>query len=266
MTALTWHKDSDKMFDSGLDRGVIYPEDGTPVAWSGLISVEDSGEQTIREFFIDGVKYLAVVSPRDWKGAVEAYTFPDAFSDLLGIAEVGDGLFLDSQRPKRFGLSYRTLLGDGTNKQHYRIHFVYNALAALNGFTHKSLTSGGVDPTAFKFDLTAVPERVAGHRPTAHFMVDSRKVDPVTLATLEGQIYGNGYYEPRLPTPTELVNMLKFGDGVRVVDNLDGTWTATGANRNVSATEDGFFTLTSPKITVLDSKTFRIDDVVIATP
>ena len=234
MSQLVWNLPEDQVFEAGLDRGVIYLEDGSAVPWNGLSNVDDDGESTVKDFYIDGVKFLSTVSPRDWKGNLTAYTYPDEFAELIGIAELGDGLYVDSQASGRFDLSYRTMVSAPAvdMKQHYKIHLIYKVMASLDGFTNETLSSA-TKPTEFGFGLSAVPVMAPGIRPTAHIILDTRKMDDVTIASLESMLYGDADSDPTVPTIEELVNLLKFPDEVVVVYNEDGTWTATGSNENI---------------------------------
>lgn len=248
MTTLEWHRPQDQIIEAGLDRGVLYVEDGPAVVWNGLTNVDDKGSSEVKEFYLDGIKYLSTVSARDWKGALTAYTYPDEFATLLGIGELGDGLFADSQPPGRFGLSYRTMINTpGLGETHYKIHLVYNLMASLSSISNSTLTGTTVDPNQFAFELTAVPVIVPSRRPTAHFIIDSRFADPMALIELEGIIYGTSLEDARLPTVEELMDLLTFADGVVVVYNGDGTWTATGSNENIKMFDF--------------NRTFRIDNV-----
>lgn len=249
MSTLEWNLPQDRIFEAGLDRGVLYPDEGAAVVWNGLTSVDDAGESSTKDFYLDGIKYLSTVSARDWKGSLSAYTYPDKFAELMGVVELGDGLFADSQMPGRFGLSYRTMVSapQVDQEQHYKIHLVYNVMASMGSFTNKTLGSGSTDPNEFKFDLTAVPVIVPGHRPTAHFIIDTRKADPVALAEFEALIYGDADSDPAMPTVAELTSILNFADAVTIRYNGDGTWTATGSNENITLFDYG--------------RTFRIDNV-----
>ena len=260
MSKLEWNRPQDQTFEAGLDRGVIYVEDGPAVAWSGLSSVDDSGESTTREFYLDGIKYLAVVSPRDWKGKLVAYTYPDEFAALLGIAELGDGLYVDSQPLGRFGLSYRTMVSTPAvdTTQQYKIHLIYKVMASLAGFTNTTLTNEAVDPTRFEFDLAAVPIQIPGRRPSAHIILDTREIDSTALVALENIIYGSEDQEPALPTITQLTDLLNYGDEVVVVYNGDGTWTATGSNANIMMLDSaGHFRITNVNAEYLSEDIYR---------
>lgn len=239
MPKLEWNRPQDQVFEAGLDRGVIYVEDGPAVAWNGLTSVDDDGDSDTREFFIDGIQYLSVVNARNWKGKLSAYTYPEEFSELIGIDAIGDGFYADSQMPGRFDLSYRTLVGSGAEgTQHYKIHLIYKVMAALSGFTNETLTNDAVDPIEFEFDLSATPIVIPNKRPSAHLIIDTRKVDPADVATLEGILYGTSSTSPSMPTIEQLLDILKYSDGVVVVYNGDGTWTATGSNQNIYMTDN----------------------------
>jgi hypothetical protein len=272
MSQIEWNRPQDQTFEAGLDRGVLYPPSGEGVPWVGLINVDDGGESVISEYFLDGIAYLASVSPRDWKGALEAYTYPREFGELIGIGEIGDGLFVDSQTPDRFDLSYRTMVSSPNfdPKPQYKIHLIYSAMASLSPFTSSTTSSEGVELTTFKFDLAAVPQRIPGRRPSAHIIIDTRDInDSETQALLEGWLYGTPNTEPRMPTIVELVDLLFYGSKVTIVDNdnhdgdttdpLDRSWTATGSNKNVQITDEakGYFQIDNVEVVWLDEDTYE---------
>jgi hypothetical protein len=234
MSKIEWNRPDEQTFEAGLDRGVLYCEEGPAVAWNGLTSVDDDGDSVIKEFYLDGIKYLSVVSARDWKGKLSAYMYPEEFNEVMGVGELGDGLYIDSQAPQRFGLSYRTMVSaPGVDtKQHYKIHLIYKVMAALQSFGNETI-GDSIKPTTFDFELTAVPISIPDSRPTAHIILDTRKLDDATLNSLETMLYGDENSEPSLPDIDDLVTLLKFPDTVMVVYNEDGTWTATGSNEHI---------------------------------
>lgn len=243
MAKIEWNRPSDQTFQAGVDRGVIYVDDGPVVPWNGLSSVSDSGESTTKELFLDGIKFLAVVSPRNWQGSLEAYSFPDEFGELIGISALTDGLFADSQAPDRFNLSYRTMISapNDSPKQHYKIHLVYKVMASLSEFSNTTL-GDDVEPVSFSFDLSATPIRIPGKRPTAHIIIDSRNLDDTLLKEIEDLLYGNENQDPVFPDINVLIDMMTFSNDVVVVYNGDGTWTATGSRANIKMLDnDGHF-------------------------
>lgn len=280
MSTLKWNRPKDQTFEAGLDRGVLYLESGKAIAWSGLINVEDGGSSDTKNLYRDGQMYLSVVGGRDWEGSLEAYTYPSEFDDLIGIVELGDGLYADSQIPKQFGLSYRTMVSSpNLNEpvQHYKIHLIYQAMASLEPITYSTLTSNGLDPSAFKFGLTAVPQKVPMGRPTAHFILDTRGMEEDTRATIEGILYGKFGAEPYMPGVPELIDILSYGDTVTVVENFyqageplpagknvgdsKGTWTATGSSKNIFMI-DNPFPQPDGSVDNTPDEYFQIDNVV----
>lgn len=204
---LSWGVVGERYFEAGVDRGVLYvdPEKGVP--WNGLVSVSESptgGDAS--PAYIDGVKYLNKKLSEEFEAVVEAYTYPDEFSICDGTAPVSNGLFAGQQRRQAFGLCYRTKVGndvDGVDHA-YKLHLVYNARVAP---TSRANTTVGqsIDPDNFSWSITTTPSALRDHRPTAHFVVDSRVTPASVLAHLEDVLYGTEDTEPRLPVVPELV-------------------------------------------------------------
>ncbi len=47
MTRLVWDQLGDRVYETGLDRGVLYFTDGGGVPWNGLTSVEERSTRDI---------------------------------------------------------------------------------------------------------------------------------------------------------------------------------------------------------------------------
>lgn len=231
MTRVQWMKEEDKLVQGGLDRGVLYPENKPAVPWNGLVNVVESGAQQTNTYYVNGRKFLTTVTPREYEAKIQAVTFPDEFAEICGITEAADGLFLDSQVPDQFGLSYRTHYAGGTA---YRIHLLYGVTAAMSDVSYQSLSGGSNDPTMFEFDISAIPQELEGFRPTAHVIIDSRNLSPLVLANVENIIYGTHNMEASLPTIQSLFDMMNYGDIVVIRDNGDGTWEAEGSYKYIS--------------------------------
>jgi hypothetical protein len=240
MTRIKWHEEEQKLTQGGIDRGVLYPQNKPAVPWNGLISVTESGAQDTSTYYVDGHKFLTTVTPREYNGTLEAYTFPDEFAEICGIVEAADGLFLDSQVPDQFGLSYRTLYNDGKS---YKLHLLYGVTAAMSDTTYQTLGDSS-DPTTFSFDISATPQRIDGFRPTAHVIIDSRNLSHDILTTIENMIYGSYNNEAYLPTIKSLFDMMNYGDIVVIRDNADGTWEAEGSHKYIDVDPNtGRFTI-----------------------
>lgn len=212
MTKLTWDRVGQRFFETGVDRGVLYTKDGFGVAWNGLTAVKEapSGGEPI-PYYMDGVKYLNVAGPEEFEGTIEAYTYPDEFAEYEGISEYG-AFALHQQGRRPFSLSYRTRIGnDITGETYgYKIHLVYNALASPTDNTFTSLGEN-VDPMVFSWAFTTTPARPEGairSRPLSHISIDSRKLTPEQLQTIESFIYGNPEAPPKLPTIEQIFDWI----------------------------------------------------------
>lgn len=206
MSRLVWSAAGERFFESGLDRGVLYVS-GLGVAWSGLISIEEapSGGDA-KPFYHDGIKYLNLVSAEEYEATINAYSCPPEFGPCDGMGSVYNGLFVTQQPRKPFDLSYRTKVGndtDGTDYA-YKIHLVYNALAAPSSRSNASL-SDAQSVNALSWKITTLPPSITGYRPTSHFIVDSRFTPTDKLAQLEDTLYGNQNFSAEFPTVDELL-------------------------------------------------------------
>lgn len=193
MAPLVWDKAGQRLYEAGLDRGVLYKEDSSGVAWNGLTGIDENLDDIAAEpRFFDGVKYIDEPAVGDYSATLSAFTYPDEFLEYEGTVSLGDGLFVGDQRPKRFGLSYRTLVGndiEGT-EYGYKIHILYNVTAVPAPATFETIGENTA-PTNFSWQIDAVPELVPGFRPTAHFILDSRFLPADILETIEDILYGS---------------------------------------------------------------------------
>lgn len=209
MTQLAWDQVGERYFEVGIDRGVLYPDNGDGVAWNGLISVSESTSgEGATPYYIDGVKYLNSSKHDEFGGSIEAITYPNEFEECDGSREIATGLIVNQQRRKAFGLSYRTKVGnDVDGEDHgYKIHIIYNALAEP---TDKTYSTGGDSPEAstFSWSFTTKPVRVTSDpslAPLSHVIIESRKITPELLAAIEQRLYGSGNIEPYLLSVEEL--------------------------------------------------------------
>jgi len=207
MARLVWGARSERFFEAGVDRGVLYPVTGDGVAWHGLVSVTESPQGgTPRPVYLDGIKILNIASAEEFAAKIDAVGAPAEFGPSDGIATIHNGLYATQQPRSSFGLSYRSLVGndvEGTNLG-YKIHLVYNALAAPTARDNSSL-GNSADPMQLSWNLSTLPPPVTGVKRTAHFVVDSRYADSEMLSELEDLLYGTEGDPPSLPTPDELI-------------------------------------------------------------
>ena len=138
MTRVLWDQVGEKVYETGVDRGVLYIPDNTGdyttgFAWNGLTAVTESpsGAESNKQY-ADNTVYLNLKSAEEFGATLEAFTYPEEFGQCDGSAAPTAGVRIGQQVRKTFGLSYRTLLGndlDGT-EYGYKIHLIYGADAA----------------------------------------------------------------------------------------------------------------------------------------
>lgn len=248
MTALVWDEVGERIYETGVDRGVLYLHDGTVAVWNGLISVEESPSAELKSFFLDGVKYLENLSPSDYIGKLKAYTYPEEFDLVNGIAHVSPGLNYYDQPPKSFNLSYRTRVGNDIENENYgyKIHILYNVLADPDTIAFTTVQESGVQPIEFGWTLTGTPPRIKKHRPTVHISIDSRETPPEVFKLIESQLYGTKRTAPSLPPITEINEYFGYLGALLIIDLGDGSWMAIDESNNY--------------INMLNATTFEIED------
>ena len=214
MATLTWDVQSERYYETGVSKGVLYPfKEGKyskGVAWNGLTAVNESAsgaEPT--PLYADNIKYLNLLSNEEFAATVEAYTYPDEFAECDGSAELAAGVSVGQQKRIPFGLSYVTKRGNDTDGQDhgYKIHLIYGALAKP---TQKNYATINDNPEAitFSWELSTTPVAVPNMKPTACITIDSTKVTPENLKKIEDKLYGKDSEEATLPTPAELAALI----------------------------------------------------------
>lgn len=262
MPEIVWDKVGDRVYETGLDRGVLYLPDGSAVPWNGLTSIIEHFDKTSSPVYYDGMKISDLVVLGDFAASMKAVTYPDEFLELESMVSQKRGVFYTDQPPHTFGLCYRTRVGndlDGSNAGH-KIHILYNVTAIPNDKTYATLTS---DPSLveFEWNITAIPEEVPGLRPTAHIVLDSRSVDPWLLEELEGMLYGNSSAFAALIPMEALVTYINEWYRVKIIDHGDGTWSAiTQRDGFINFGPDEYFSIVGVNAWYLDDYTFRISD------
>lgn len=208
MTALAWDQVGDRLFQTGVDRGVLYLQDGTAVVWNGLTGVDESSVGELKSSYFNGLKYLEYLAPGDFSGSIKAFTYPDELNSLTGIVDALPGLSYYNQPSRSFHLSYRTKLGDDIvgDELGYKIHILYNILANPDDVSY-STKSENVDAIEFSWSLSGLPVIITGHRPTSHVSIDSTKATSGHLSSVEDRLYGTVSADPDLPTIAELATL-----------------------------------------------------------
>lgn len=263
MPGLVWDKVEDRVYETGLDKGVLYLPDGSAVPWNGLTSIIENFDKETTPVYYDGMKVSELVVLGDFAATMKAVTYPDEFIEIEGLFEARNGVFFGDQRPQAFGLCYRTQVGNALEGDvvGYKIHILYNLTAIPNEKTYASLTS---DPSLveFEWNITAVPEEIPGMRPTAHIIIDSREIDPWLLEELEAMLYGSTIADAILLPMVTLTAYIVEWARVIIVDNGDGTWTANSSRPgfiDINESERSFIIFNANAV-FLDDVTFMISN------
>lgn len=216
MAKIVWDQTGDRFYETGTDRGVLYPavNGAYPkgVAWNGLTGVDEnpSGAEESK-FFADNIKYLGLRSAEDFGATVTAYTYPDEFAACDGSATPTPGLYIGQQTRKPFGMSYRTKVGNDVagDDLGYKINLVYGATASPSQRSYKTVNDSP-EPIEFSWELATTPVAVEieGLKPAAHLTIDSRTTPAEKLKALEAILYGTESEDARLPLPKEVYELL----------------------------------------------------------
>lgn len=256
MTVLTWDQVGERLFETGVDHGVLYRpnesgeyEDG--VAWNGLTTVTESpsGAEANPQF-ADNIKYLNLISAEEFGGTVEAFTYPDEFAECDGTATPTPGVAVGQQGRRVFGLSYRTQVGndqEGTDHG-FKLHLIYGAQAAPSEKAYGTINDSP-EALSFSWEITTTPVPIGGGlKPTSQLVIDSTKVDETALTELQDELYGTGGSDARLPSPDEVLAILA------------GTLTEVdmGIAANQPAYNAGTHVLTLPAVTGVQ---WKVNDV-----
>lgn len=210
MTVLVWDQVGERVYQTGVDRGVLYLEDGTVAVWNGLTGVEESPSSESKSFYLDGRKYLENLLPGDFSAKLKAFTYPEEFDSVNGIVNDPPGLAYYDQPAKSFNLCYRTQVGNDLlgSDYGYKLHLLYHILANPDVKSFATLDDSSAQPVEFSWTLSGTPVTIAGLRPTAHVSVDSTKIASELLQALEDILYGTESDDPSLPTIEEIAALL----------------------------------------------------------
>lgn len=213
---LVWDTDGARYYETGCDRGVLYPKPGASYeageAWDGLISVtkSPSGAEATA-LWANNRKYGNLYSAEELGFSIEAYTYPAGFNQCNGVKELveGSGVFVTQQTRAPFGMCYRNFVGNDAEgvKADYIITLIYGATAAPAEETDTTINDSPEAKT-MSWECTTTPVEVTGCDPTSSLEIDSRKVSAENLKALEDILYGTENVAPRLPMPNEVAELL----------------------------------------------------------
>ena len=215
MSTLVWDQTGERLYETGVKNGVLYvATEGNPygkgVAWNGLTAVTESpsgAEATA--LYADDIKYLNLISAEELGGTIEAYMYPDEFAACNGEASLAGGVSVGQQSRSKFGLCYRTVLGNDTenNEYGYKLHLIYGAQASPSERAYATINDSP-EAITMSWEFTTTPVSVAGMKPTSIITIDSTKADKTCLAALEAVLYGTEEKEAYLPLPDEVKTLM----------------------------------------------------------
>ena len=215
MSKLVFDAVGKHFYETGVDHGVLFRmnEAGTSyekgVAWNGLSAVTQSPEGAEESaIYADNTKYLSLRSAEEFKGTIEAYTYPDEFEACDGSAELSKGVKISQQARRSFAFCYRTKIGSDLNPDlGYKIHLIYGATAAPSERAY-STVNDSPEAIAMSWEITTTPVAVTNHKATAHLEIDSTKISATALALIEDALYGAAESDSGLLLPDEILALI----------------------------------------------------------
>lgn len=196
---LAWDQIGEKRFETGVDRGVLYPISNGAypkgVVWNGLTSISESPEGgDAQDFYADNIKYGSLRGAENFNGTIECYTYPDEWKGCDGRRELLPGVTVAQQNRKAFGLAYRSIIGNDTELLDfgYTLHLVYNASASPSE-KQRGTVNESPEAQTFSYEFKTTPVGVTvipDLKATSHLEIDSTKVTKDQLDAIEAILYG----------------------------------------------------------------------------
>lgn len=258
MARISWHSAGDNVYETGVDRGVLYVGGLPGVPWNGLVSVEHgSSGAAVTPHYFNGVRFYNELANEEFYATITAFTYPDEFALCDGSSYDSYGIGFTEQDRQPFGLVYRTGVGDDLRgiASAYKLHVVYNATAIPSaGSAYESMGSD-INLTNFAWNISTIPESFETFKPTAHLVLDSRKISPSAMEALEDGFYGTSSEDGRLLTLGEIVSTIVDKSGrLRIIPNTTSgigvlipmTGSEFGQQADLTGkTDKGIYTLTT---------------------
>ena len=210
MAVLTWDQTGEKLYETGVQKGVLYPMNGAVygdgVAWNGLTAVNEtpSGAESTK-LYADDIKYLDIRSAEEFGATIEAYSSPEEFDACDGTAELAAGVNIGQQNRKGFGFCYRSTIGNDTeyNNYGYKLHIIYGLTASPSERSY-STVNDSPEAATLSWEVSSTPVNVAGFKPTSIITINSKKINPAALKEIEDTLYGTESVEPKILLPDEI--------------------------------------------------------------
>ena len=229
---------NDRDYIRGVDQAVYYPKGDIPQVWNGMVSVSTNLEGSIQTRYFDGKPY-------------HGRKLADAFSATITAISNPPAMDIDTlvqRRHRVFDFTYRTETAHG-----HQIHLVYNAQVVSTDYTYKMEFD---EPMSW--DIETRPVDIPGHNKASHLFINTWEAHPEAVHLLEDILYGSEEGTARMPSPTEIFDLFEDYALLVVVDNGDGTWTATGPDSAFEMLSATTFRITWPSAIYIDGNIYTI--------
>lgn len=216
MAKLIFDEVGKRFYETGVSKGVLFVQDEAGaypqgVAWNGLTAVNESPSGAeANDQFADNMKYLSLTGAENFEGTIEAFYSPAEFDACDGMIEVAAGVNAHQQNRKAFGFAYQSIIGNDIKQNDYgtKLHLWYGCKAAPTERANATVNDSP-EPANPSWSITSTPVDVPGHRPTSVLTIDSTKATPAKWQALLDIIYGTELTEPYLPTPAQVIELMK---------------------------------------------------------
>lgn len=236
MTRIKWDEVGQRFYETGVDHVTLYVQQkdaqtgeygyATGVPFNGVSSIEDnpSGAESTK-IYADNITYLDLTSKEDYGLSITAYTSPKEFDACDGTRSVAPGMKVRQQARARFGLVWRTNIGNDTegNDYGYRYHVCYNLKASPSTRSHATINDS---PEAQELSWECTTTDVVlddlldvnGNplKGAAKFEIDTNDLTAEGLAALDDLLFGKADDTTKLatlPSPKDLADFLKEYSG-----------------------------------------------------
>lgn len=216
MAKMTWHDAGTREIQAGVSEVALFVVGNggaytTGVPWNGVTAInENPSGADVTDLYADDINYASLRAAEKFGFGIEAFTYPEAWSECDGSKQVADGVYISQQPRKAFGLVYKSKIGDeqhpGLDKG-YKLHIIYNSTASPSSRSYTTINENP-DALTFSWDANSTPVEVTGQKPTCEIVIDSTKANATKLTTLLGMIYGGDNSDPTLPDPDTVISTM----------------------------------------------------------
>ena len=205
-----------RFYETGVSEAVLYVQNDAGqypkgVAWNGITAANESptGAEA-NDQYADNIKYISLTGAENFEGTIEAFSSPKEFDQCDGMEEIAKGVVVTQQTRKPFGFAFKTILGNDIkyNEYGYKLHLWYGCKAAPSERAYATVNDSP-EPQNPSWSITSTPAPVPGRKPTSSLIITSTEVEPAKLKKLEDALYGTASTEPYLPSPAQVIELLK---------------------------------------------------------